>query len=140
MNRLTYKLDEPIKTLYLNYEYKRIKDYDIDRGNFGRISDDMIFNKLGKLEDIEDELGCPLEVVFKALKNGQVIYKHIVGLENPKTYLATHKISGLVYNGKNYGLWLYDRGFGDEFYVYTKDYKNTWWLKEDLTKEELENE
>ena len=49
MNRLTYKLDEPIKTTYLNYEYKRIKDYDIDRGNFGRISDDMIFNKLIKI-------------------------------------------------------------------------------------------
>lgn len=52
MNRLTYKLDNPIKTKYLNYEYHRIPDYDIDRGNFGRISDDMIFNKLGKFEDL----------------------------------------------------------------------------------------
>lgn len=52
MNRLTYKLDKPIKTKYLNYEYHRIPDYDIDRGNLGRISDDMIFNKLGKLEDL----------------------------------------------------------------------------------------
>ena len=52
MSRLTYKLYEPIKTKYLNYEYNRIPDYDIDRGNLGRISDDMIFNKLGKLEDL----------------------------------------------------------------------------------------
>ena len=67
MKRLTYKLDEPIKTLYLNYEYKRIKDYDIDRGNFGGISDDMIFNKLGKLEDIEEELGMELKVYHKLM-------------------------------------------------------------------------
>ena len=100
----------------------------------------IAMNKLSKLEDIEEELGCTLEVVFKALKNGQVIFKHIVGLENPKINLKAHKISGLLFDGKNYGLWLYDNGYGDdEFYVCTKDYKNTWWLKEDLTKEELEN-
>lgn len=93
-----------------------------------------------KMKSIEKEIGCPLEVVFKALKNRQVIYKHIVGLENPKINLKAHKIAGLSFDGKNYGLWLYDNGYGDdEFYVYTKDYKNTWWLKEDLTKEELEN-
>ena len=55
MNRLTYKLDNPIKTKYLNYEYNRIPDYDIDRGNLGRISDDMIFNKLGKIEDLMEK-------------------------------------------------------------------------------------
>ena len=69
MNRLTYKLDEPIKTKYLNYEYNRIKDYDIDRCNFGRITDDMIFNKLGKLEDIEEELGIDLITLFKVFKS-----------------------------------------------------------------------
>lgn len=65
MNRLTYKLDEPIKTKYLNYEYKRIPDYDINRGNYGRISDDMIFNKLGKLEDIEKDLDIELTTLFE---------------------------------------------------------------------------
>ena len=34
------------------------------------IDNEEIFNKLGKLEDIEEELGIPLEVLFKALKNG----------------------------------------------------------------------
>lgn len=67
MNRLTYKLDEPVKTKYLNYEYNRIKDHDIMRGNFGRITDDMIFNKLGKLEDIEEELGMELKVYHKLM-------------------------------------------------------------------------
>ena len=44
MNRLTYKLDEPIKTKYSNYEY--------NKNSKQKISNDMIFNKLGKLEDI----------------------------------------------------------------------------------------
>ena len=70
MNRLTYKLDESIKTKYLNYEYGRIKDHDIMRGNLGRITDDMIFNKLGQLEDIEEENGLDLITLFKALKDG----------------------------------------------------------------------
>ena len=30
-------------------------------------------NKLGELEDIEEELGCPLEVVFKALISGIIV-------------------------------------------------------------------
>ena len=67
MNRLTYKLDEYIKTKYLNYEYGRIKDHDIMRGNLGRITDDMIFNKLGQLEDIEEELGMELKVYHKLM-------------------------------------------------------------------------
>ena len=68
MNRLTYKLDESIKTKYLNYEYGRIKDHDIMRGNLGRITDDMIFNKLGQLEDIEENLGMDLVLSLSGLK------------------------------------------------------------------------
>ena len=29
-----------------------------------------LLDKLGKLEDLEEQLGCPLEVVFKALEYG----------------------------------------------------------------------
>ena len=76
MNRLTYKLDEPIKTKYLNYEYKRIPDYGINRDNYGRISDDMIFNKLGKLEDIEEELRIDLIKAVELCK--QVNSKKVV--------------------------------------------------------------
>ena len=84
-----------------------------------------------KMMSIEKELGCPLEVVFKALKNRQVIYKHIVGLENPKTTLESHKIVEISFDGNNFGLWINGTGYGDEFYVYTKDYGKTW----SLTKE-----
>ncbi len=127
MDRITKKEIESYNefVISLGYEYC-----------FGE-GDDAMYRKLKSLEDIEEELGCPLEIIFKALKDGQVIYKHIVGLENPKINLKAHKITGLSFDGKNYGLWLYDNGCSDEFYVYIKDYKNTWWLKEDLTKEEL---
>lgn len=62
--RLTYKLDEPIKTKYLDYKYMKIADYDIDRGNFGRITDDMLYNKLGELED-KIENGTLIELPCK---------------------------------------------------------------------------
>ena len=95
-----------------------------------------IYCKLELLENIEEELGIDLITLFKALKDGQVIVKHIVGLKNPKTFLEAHKIAELLFDGKNYGLWIYDNGYGDEFRVYTKDYGKTW----ALTKEELEND
>ena len=70
----------------------------------------------------------------KDLKDIQVIFKHIYDLKKPKIYLETHKIAGLLFDGKNYDLWLYDNGYGDQFCAYTKDYGKTW----ALTKEELE--
>lgn len=72
---------------------------------------DEITYKLGKLEDLEEELVCPLEVVFKALQNG----------------IYTNVYSGLCYVG------LYENYFqvSDDYVVYLKDYKHTWWLKED---------
>ena len=36
------------------------------------------FQKLSNLEDLEQDLGCPLDVVFKALKDKEIIvlFKH----------------------------------------------------------------
>ena len=56
MNRLTYKekwIDEFVNE---EHQYKTKDNYSID--------------KLGKLEDLEEELGCPLEIVFQALTKG----------------------------------------------------------------------
>ena len=122
MSRLTMKLDEPIKTKYLNYEYNRIPDYDIVRGNFGRISDDMIFNKLGRLEDLEDELDCPLDVVFNALKQGCYIQDEGY-FECPDIYFHSLEMEFVIgwANKDNMG------------YELLKDYKKTWFLKGDLS-------
>ena len=62
--RLTYKLEKPINTKYLHYDYMPIADYDISRGNYGRITDSDIYNKLGQLEDIEDNIGIELDTLF----------------------------------------------------------------------------
>ena len=95
---------------------------------------DDLKNKLGQIEDIEDELGCPLDVVFKALKDKEIVVKHTYGLNEPVEKLKTHKISGLQFNKTDFVFWLYEDIVTDlEFDVNVKDYKKTWWLKEDLS-------
>lgn len=118
MNRLTYKLEEPIKTKYSNYEYNKISNQ--------KISNDMIFNKLGKLEDIEEEFGCPLDIIFKALKDRKLVFIHTVSQEKTEITLVVYKILGLMFDGENYVLYIYKDN--DIAYVYTKDYGKTWVL------------
>lgn len=76
-----------------------------------------VYNKLGKLEDLEDELGCPLEVVFKAFKEG--VYKKDENI----IFEATLRI----YNGEAYLCQPYDDRLLHK--VLLKDYGKTWWLK-----------
>ena len=72
-------------------------------------------DKLGKLEDLEEQLGCPLEVIFKALKEG--IYQSDGG---------RRKYPTIEYNGATKKFYF---AFGT--YCNVEDYKKTWWLKED---------
>ena len=84
----------------------------------------IAFDKLGRLEDLEDELGCPLDVVFMALKDG--IY---------------HEFGKLLYDGENLKLhYIKKQGWGlypiicdyDEAEAFLlKDYKKIWWLSSD---------
>ena len=118
MNRLTYKLDEPIKTKYSNYEY--------NKNSKQKISNNMIFNKLGKLEDIEEEFGCPLDAIFKALKDRKLVSINAISSEKPEITLGIYKILGLMFDGENYVLYIYKDN--DLTYVYTKDFGKTWVL------------
>lgn len=113
MNRLTYKLDEPIKIKNLNYEYNKNSKYLV------KISNDMIFNKLGKLEDIEEQLGCPLDVLVKIL-----LYPKI------RTRFGIREIDKIDYyvEDDNRGLMIY---FKNGTFDKVSNYKKTWWLKED---------
>lgn len=74
--RFTYKLEEPISTKYFHYDYLIIADYDIGRGNFGRIADSEIYNKLGEYEDTEEELNVNLKLLptLLKIKEGDKIY------------------------------------------------------------------
>lgn len=78
-----------------------------------------LYNKLGQLEDLEEELGCPLEVIFKALTNG-VYYEDVA---NCMKYMVVDLHLNLE---GEYVLY-----FDDEEYLLTKNYKKTWWLKKD---------
>ena len=85
-----------------------------------------LYCKLRQLEDIEEELGCPLEVVFKALKQMFVFHKENV------------KIGILFLNIKSNDFYLY--GFVEDttqdVHLNLKDYGKTW----ALTREDLEDD
>ena len=121
-------------TLLKNLRQSNIDDQEVEDMLLDIIEKELKEHRL--LKKLEEELGIDLITLFKALKDRQVIFKHIYGLKKPKIYLETHKIAGLLFDGKSYDLWLYDNGYGDQFCAYTKDYGKTW----ALTKEELENE
>lgn len=80
------------------------------------IDNEEIFNKLGKLEDLQDELGIPLEVLFKALKEG-FWFK-----DSGRVFFA--KQAG-VFNGVSGTYWF----SGIDTMVKVKDYGKTWWLE-----------
>ena len=78
-------------------------------------------HKLGKLEDLEEDLGCPLEVVFKAIKNGV----HIK-IDDEEIDIEGWKLS----------IFIEEQCFIiNEMLFRTKlpfsDYGKTWWLKGD---------
>lgn len=82
------------------------------------------YDKLGKLEDIEQEIGIPLEVLFKALKDG-IWTSGYEKRDSKKIWLRN-------FNGKL--LLEVSNRFCFDLY-YPEDYGKTW----ALTREELEN-
>ena len=94
------------------------------------IDNEEIFNKLGKLEDIEQELEIPLEVLFKALKEG--VYRLYEEFEGEPPYVQFSFVS-IVYDEDN-SAWVFECSNLDIYDL--KDYGKTW----ALTREELEND
>lgn len=72
---------------------------------------------VGRLEDLEEQIGCPFEVLFRALKDG--IY-HNEKFEHPILILDEDSFKENSFNLMVVGT-----------IVYLKEYKKTWWLKED---------
>lgn len=81
------------------------------------------FNKLGRLEDIEEALGIDLLTLFETLKQGRIWIKK-------KDQIISSCDYGLCLPGIGYYLICKDNGY----WLPTKDYGKTW----ALTKEELE--
>lgn len=116
MSRLTYKENFDIP------EYKLLKGREcqwrkkLKNENYELI--DKAINKLGKLEDLEEQLGCPLEVREQAFNNG--FYD-----ENGNHYICEHYVPYLKQ--------MHTKGImtHTEKRFRLKDYKKTWWLKKD---------
>ena len=82
--------------------------------------------KLGKLEDLEEEIGCPLEVLGKASNQKQIYVKKF------NMYVEIRNI--VIYEQAT-------RPYIEYFYrdvnkvkvreVWIDEYKKTWWLKKD---------
>ena len=93
------------------------------QGDYMPINDNIpdIIDKLGELEDIEQELGCSLDIIFDAL------YRGIVCTPHP---FYTHE---KIYPKKEYPvvqLFQFYYLKVEDGVVDIKDYGKTWWLKE----------
>ena len=112
--RLTENND--VKELMKGFNYLPIDEYEDREQEWTKLA----LDKLGKLEDIEEELGIDLVILIKALKNGCYI----------KPW-AEIKYSYEIRTGSdNINLFLLDENDND---YSLKDYGKTW----ALTKEEL---
>ncbi len=85
--------------------------------NYVASNEELIYAKLGKLEDLEEQIGCPLDILVRALKDG-VYYNE--NFDNPVLVLNEDN-----FEENNFRLIV----IGTTLYL--KDYKKTWCLKED---------
>lgn len=123
MNRLTYK-----KNWYDEFGNKH--SYHSE--------DNYCIEKLGKLEDLEEELGIDLITLFKALKNGVCVKENMT----PETTCFTkYTVDCFVYNEQyeEYGFGYGKDCFSDKplWWLSLKDYKKTWALNRSDLEDEL---
>lgn len=133
MNRLTKDMDT---------QYDLVGKYNSNVEEFTlnhKLRNDLL-NKLGQLEDLEEEIGCPLEVVFKAIEDGIVIIGDINQYGNMTLWLANKPLEALVGEKLDfeeprlikYNEWCFSCDGGSyRGCVRLKDYTKSWWLKED---------
>ena len=80
-----------------------------------------LWNAVKEKEDLEEQIGCPLEVIDKALKNG-IWYEDVA---NRMTHI------GVGLDTANYDCEYILREYNNETRFLPRNYKKTWWLKED---------
>ena len=117
------------------------KEY--ENGKYFSIAESVVFdeeqqciNKLGQLEDIEEELGIDLITLFKAFKQGY-IYLDIKENNNGITKIVKFEVGGILFDKKD-KVWRLtnDDRYDGAYYgslATNKNYGKTW----ALTKEEL---
>lgn len=124
MSRLTQRDGDS----YTYSEYATTRD---GRCCFGvaRLRNEAI-DKLGKLEDIEEDILCPIETVFKALSDG--VYAKIPDITNGIEFFKELRLGRVI--GGQWRLIVLREGKGNNFPLYLGCLGKTW----ALTKEELE--
>ena len=133
MNRLTNKYINWYNDFVFSLRNRLITTEEIN---------DSIYNRLKLLEDLEEEIGMSLLLLFRILKYGRIIHKYKLFCADKQTILESCIINGLFYESGQYGLEVYneeddiDEEYNDFKYVYIKEYGITWAIKE----EELEND
>jgi hypothetical protein len=142
MERLTYKLNaeeqKEHRSRYIQFEYLPIPDYDIKRGNYDRISTDMIYNKLGKLEDLMEKYNVNEEdieralIVKKIIQNGSIYYEdedgegtYYLGPELYFDFETNEIVLSLEFDDEYCSKW------EEIARLPILDYKKKYWLKED---------
>jgi hypothetical protein len=125
MKRLTYKDNDNSYKLLRGRECqwkKAIKE------EYSTI--DNSIQKLGKLEDLEEQIGCPIEIFLKlALKEINEIYvEYDDGWDNGLYQANVYNIYDKSSEWSDKSDWTIETNI-TEFKV--NDYKKTWWLRED---------
>lgn len=128
MNRLTKY--EPSKDSMFPYKIKSNEILELD-----------VIHKLGRLEDLEEELGCPLPLIFDAIKKGIVVksyedeYGDITLWNSRKEIELDTTVSKLDFEEPEllfFDSWVFSCSSGCyRGCVRLKDYQKTWWLKGD---------
>ncbi|MGN1337377.1 MAG: hypothetical protein ACI4WW_02765 [Candidatus Coprovivens sp.] len=96
-----------------------------DEDNFD--SYEPYVQKVGKIEDLEEQLGCPLEVLWK-LRTAESIT-----IKGEKGEFETWETDNFTIDLKNLLIWVHIErtDWIDSRPYYLKDYKKTLWLKAD---------
>lgn len=124
MSRLTQRDGDS----YTYSEYATSRDGSCCFG-FTRLKNEAI-DKLGRLEDKEDRLGCPLETVLKALEDG--VYANIPDITNGIEFFRDIRLGSII--GDRWRFIVLREGKGNNFPLYLDCLGKTW----ALAKEELQ--
>ena len=120
--RYTEKEDRLGVTRYKIYDDETGPYCDYHNDKFCKNFQGKPIDKLGQLEDVEEELGIDLVTLFKALKNGIYVDENYMDFGTTNNFLCPNNLDYFDVNLKQIA--------GG---IYFKDYGKTW----ALTKEEL---
>lgn len=102
---------------------KKNQELYIDLGAYQNENENLV-KDIEKYWELEEELGCPLEVVFKVLKNG-------ITFEHKGVNLISNDIHLFYFNHRwILRVYAFIQGYGSDIFDFElKDYQKTWWLK-----------